>query len=164
MTAITFTPNNSQTPPFSALITMDGVQYTLAITWNVFGQRWYTNLYALDGTLVFCKALVGSPNAVTVESAVWADGYVAITTSAPHNFRIGTEAQITIIGCAPGVLNGTILCSVTGPDTFIFPLAADPGPATALGTAGFVTNIAAGYFQASTLAYYEGSQQLVVTP
>jgi len=40
-----FVPNN--VAPFSFQPTLDGQVYTVRVTWNVFGQRWYVNLYDL---------------------------------------------------------------------------------------------------------------------
>lgn len=48
--------------PFSFLATLDGGQYNVVITWNLFGRRFYINVYSATGAdpLVMCRALVGS--------------------------------------------------------------------------------------------------------
>ena len=63
MTVIPFTPNNISAFQFQP--TLDGVVYTATVTWNVSGQRWYLNLYTVGGVLVFCRALIASPDGVT---------------------------------------------------------------------------------------------------
>ena len=47
--------------PFQFQATLDGVIYTVIVTWNLFGQRYYINIYALDGTWIVTLPLVGSP-------------------------------------------------------------------------------------------------------
>lgn len=59
MTVIPFAP--SRLAPFQFSPTLDGEVYSAVVTWNLFGRRYYLNLYALDGTLVTCRAMVGSP-------------------------------------------------------------------------------------------------------
>lgn len=60
MTTYQFTPNT--VAPFQFQPTLDDSVYTVIVTWNLFGQRWYINLYALDGSLVVCTPNVGSPD------------------------------------------------------------------------------------------------------
>ena len=47
-----FTPAANQSPPFQFLPTLDKQQYSVTTTWNMFGQRWYINVYSLSGGLV----------------------------------------------------------------------------------------------------------------
>ncbi len=58
-TLVLFTP--STTSPFTFQPTLDGTNYTAAVTWNLSGQRWYFNLYTLAGDLVVALPLIGSP-------------------------------------------------------------------------------------------------------
>ena len=60
MTTFPFIP--SSTTPFEFQPTLDGLQYTAFVKWNVFGRRYYLELYQLDGTRVLTIALIGSPN------------------------------------------------------------------------------------------------------
>ena len=59
MTTIPFNPSATANTQFTA--TLDGVDYTVIVNWNLFGQRYYINIYTLQGTLVLCIALIGSP-------------------------------------------------------------------------------------------------------
>ncbi len=61
MTVIPFTPNNSNSPPFSAIFSLDGTDYAANVTWNIAGQRWYLSLYDQSGNNVWTGALIGSP-------------------------------------------------------------------------------------------------------
>lgn len=60
-TLISFAPNNSASPPFSATVTLDNVSYQLIVTWNIAGQRWYASLQDQSGVAIWTGALVGSP-------------------------------------------------------------------------------------------------------
>ena len=61
MTTLTqFTPTINQN--FSFVPTLDGAQYNVQVTWNLFGQRWVINVYTLGGALVMQKPLRGSPD------------------------------------------------------------------------------------------------------
>lgn len=60
-TLVAFQPNNSASPPFRAVFTLDGATYTGAATWNVMAQRWYFTLSDQNGNVVWNGALVGSP-------------------------------------------------------------------------------------------------------
>lgn len=51
----------SPTAPFTFQPTLDDVQYSAVVTWNLFGRRLYLNLYALDGTRLLTCAVVASP-------------------------------------------------------------------------------------------------------
>jgi len=69
-----FTPTNSG--PFQFSPTLDGQVYTVIVTWNVEGQRYYINIYTLTSTLVVCKSLVASPQNYDI-SLTW--GYFTST-------------------------------------------------------------------------------------
>ena len=59
MTTYDFQP--SSTTPFQFQPTLDGSVYTVIVTWNLAGARYYINVYALDGTLIVSLPRVGSP-------------------------------------------------------------------------------------------------------
>ena len=58
-TYVQFVP--SPQSPFQFQATLDSSTYTVIVTWNLFGQRYYINLYALDGTWIVALPLIGSP-------------------------------------------------------------------------------------------------------
>jgi len=53
--------NTNSNPPFSAQMTLDGVSYTGAVTWNIAGQRWYLTLTDQSGSVLWSGGLIGSP-------------------------------------------------------------------------------------------------------
>ncbi len=60
ITYVAFNP--SATSNFQFQVTFDGSDYTVIVNWNLFGQRYYVNVYALTGELIVCLPLIGSPN------------------------------------------------------------------------------------------------------
>ena len=61
MTTIAFAPNNSIAPPFQALVTLDGVSYSMITMWNFYAGRWYVMLQDQSGNVVQNMPLIGSP-------------------------------------------------------------------------------------------------------
>jgi hypothetical protein len=60
MTTLTqFAPTINQN--FSFQPTLDGQQYNVVVTWNLFGMRWVINVYTLQNVLILQKPLTGSP-------------------------------------------------------------------------------------------------------
>lgn len=60
MTTFTdFVPSN--VAPFQFTAELDGEAYTVITTYNLFGQRYYVNIYAPDGARILTKPMIGSP-------------------------------------------------------------------------------------------------------
>ena len=49
------------TGPFQFQATLDGTQYNIVVTYNVYGQRYYVNIYSTQGALIVARPMVGSP-------------------------------------------------------------------------------------------------------
>jgi len=47
--------------PFQFGATLDGQNYICNVTWNLWAQRWYLNIYTQTATLVMARALIASP-------------------------------------------------------------------------------------------------------
>ena len=133
------------------------------MTWGLFRRGYVVNCVALDGSLVFAVPLIGSPVGINLQSLSWANGTATATAAAPHGYAPGSTVRLAIAGCAPDAFNGTVDALVVDPLNFSWPLAANPGPATAFGTASRNLNIAGGYF-ASTLVYRAANGQFEVSP
>lgn len=58
---IQLTLSKTSTPPFQALVTLDGQAYNLIVKWNLAAQRWYLSLTDQAGNVAWNGALVGSP-------------------------------------------------------------------------------------------------------
>ncbi len=57
-----FTPSATATPPFQFTAELDDVDYTIYVTWNVYGQNWYITAYNSDGVRVRTEPLIASPD------------------------------------------------------------------------------------------------------
>jgi hypothetical protein len=57
---VPFTPSASTNFRFQA--TLDGTVYNVIVNWNLFGQRYYVNIYDLTNVRVLTIPLIGSPN------------------------------------------------------------------------------------------------------
>lgn len=148
-----------QPPPLGAFTfqpTLDGAPATATVTWNLFGQRWYVNLFRLDGSRVFTLPLIESPLASNLEALAWAHGFATAATLAPHGVAVGTTAALVVEGCAPDGFNGEVLALALDRTTLQWPLVADPGPVTAVGSVARTINMAGGYFRSSSLAFRNG--------
>lgn len=161
VTYINFVPSLLVAPQFQ--VTLDGAIYTVIMTWNLSAQRYYLNIYSLGGTLILCRVLTGSPVGSKIQSASWKNGSVTIETSKPHKLMENATVRLTIVGMTPDTLNGSVLAFITGPTTFTYPLAADPGATTIFGTAEQNLNLVAGLF-ASTLVFRTANSQFEVSP
>lgn len=160
MTVFSFAP--SQESPFTFEPTLDGNVYSGVVTWILFGQRYYLNLYALDGTLVTCCALVASPGGLNVLSANWANGTVMLATTVPHGYRVGDLIRLRISGMTPAGYDGAFSCAITGPSGLSYPMAIDPGAATGFGSVSYDVDLVSGYFTTSTLVFR--NKQFEVNP
>lgn len=58
-TYIDFAP--SAYAPFQFQATLDNNVYTVVVTWNLMGQRYYVNVYDLGGGWIFTLPQIGSP-------------------------------------------------------------------------------------------------------
>jgi hypothetical protein len=162
----------SRVAAFQFQPTLDGEPYTVVVTWNLFGQRFYVNVTALDGTLVCARPLIGSPTGIAIETLSFDEvtGLVTATTSVPHGYKIGTVVGLTVSGASPAAYNGLVDALISGPDTFTYSLSANPGTATAPGAASYDVDLIGGMTDSagnpftSTLVFRQQSQQFEVNP
>lgn len=151
------------TAPFQFNPTLDGQVCSARVPWSLFGQRYYLELSALDGTVIFNKALVGSPIGVAIQSATWYNGHVHMKTEGPHGYHVGLTLDLTISGCVPDTFNGLKRCLAVAADEFIFDAQAFPGIPIQLGRVDYNINLVWGYFGQSTLVFREPSRQFEVS-
>jgi len=151
------------TAAFQFTPTLDGQQYTAVVTWNMVGRRYYISLFALNGIRILTLPVIGSVDAIPVQSASWANGFVTVVTEQPHGYILHDTVELTLSGMAPDAYNGTTQALITGQNEFQFPLNADPGDPTKLGIVNYNINITAGYFSSTSLVFRESSQQFEVS-
>lgn len=163
-----FTP--SPAAPFQFQPTLDGAVYNASVPWLFFGSRYYLSLSSVSGTTIWYGAVVGSPTGVALSALSWANGIVSARTALPHGYKVAATVLLAIDGSTPAAYDGTFPCLITGPTTFSYALASDPGPGTVLGTAQYDVNLIGGVPNAngvpfaSTLVFRQSSQQFEVSP
>ena len=168
MTIFPFTPSTAAVFSFSP--TLDGQVYNATVPWLIFGSRYYLSLSSPGGDQIWYGGLVGSPSGFSIASLAWANGIVAAQTVVPHGYKVATTVELTIDGCAPAAYDGLYPCLITGPSSFSYMLASNPGIASVLGTAAFNINLIGGVPNASgapfssTLVFRESSQQFEASP
>lgn len=159
---VDFRPSSSA--PFQFNATLDGVVHTVIATWNLYGRRFYVNVYDLAGTLVTARPLIGSPTGISIQGLSWSRGVATLLTKTPHDFPVGAVLDLSVAGMLPAAYNGTYRCAVQDANTVTYPLATNPGDASLFGNVSYDINLVAGYFSPSTLVYREAARQFEVRP
>lgn len=69
---------------------MNDVDYTVTTTWNVYGQRWYINIYDSDGTRLKTQPMIASPlsDDIPLAPALFGSNGTLIYREASNNFEI----------------------------------------------------------------------------
>jgi len=71
---------------------------------------------------------------LTITSAIWAASIVTVTTATPiPNAAVGDVVKFYLYGFIPTAYNGLFNCTITGPSTFTYPLAINPGTVSTTG-------------------------------
>lgn len=89
-TYIQFTPSSTSNPPFQFTATMSGVDYTVNVSWNVFGQRWYLDIYDLDGTRLRTQPMIASPlsNDIYLAPTIFGSNGTLLYREDTNNFEV----------------------------------------------------------------------------
>jgi hypothetical protein len=160
ITYIDFVPSAITAPQFQ--VQLDGNTYNVVLTVNLSGQRYYVSIYQLDGTLVVCQPLYGSPVGIPILSSSWANGTVSIVTGvANHGLAKNSTVNLTISGMSPDAYNGQYECFVTSRIGFSYDLSADPGQSVMQGSANQNFSLTQGYFT-DQLIYRQANSQFEV--
>lgn len=72
--------------------------------------------------------------AKTLNTLSWSGNVVTGTTVSPHGWTNGDVVLATIAGASPAGYNGTFSITITGANTFTYPLTPNPGSETVPGT------------------------------
>jgi hypothetical protein len=77
---------------------------------------------------------------VSFQTIAWAGGVVTATLAAgsPHGYPIGAIVKLSVQSVAPAGYNGIFACTITGVNTFTYPLTTNPGA----GSGGYYTRLA----------------------
>jgi hypothetical protein len=157
-----FSPSALQNVTFQPVLGQ--ATYSAVVTWNVFGQRWYLNLSDSNGNLVISTAVVSSQDPQGIASISWLNNLVTVTTVNPHWLPVGSKVLVYLSGNTPTGYNGLYTVTITGPSSFTFTLATNPGASVVQGSFGGVVDLSAGLVPGSMLLYYAATQQFATTP
>jgi hypothetical protein len=148
-----FVPSNVAAPSFQA--TLDKDLYAVSVTWNVSSQRYFVNVYSAGAALVMSVPLTVSPKGVELAALDWdANQRVVVAQLKDPWWRdAGQIVRYTIEDCEPDTFNGTFDCLTITPNSFSFPMIANPGQAKVLGSVNRYLNMLAPWFKTSTMIY-----------
>ena len=175
MTTITsFSPSATANPPFQFQPTLDGEQYIVTATFNVFGNRWYINISDLSGNLILSRPMTGSPPKIQA-SLTWADWMATASLTSAHNVPIGAVVSIDVTDTGL-TYDGTWRAWAVDPMTLAFTLQTDPGQYGITGNVAqdvnLIANTPSSYdssgnpatFFSSSLIFRFAQQQFEVNP
>ena len=97
--------------------------------------------------------------AKSISTIAWATGTVTVTLSAAHGWTNGSSVPVLISGVAPAGYNGAYTATVTGTNTFTYPLTSNPGTATTMGSVKTV--VANEISQMNTSYWAQGTSRAV---
>lgn len=97
--------------------------------------------------------------AKSISTIAWATGTVTVTLSAAHGWTNGSSVPVLISGVAPAGYNGAYTATVTGTNTFTYPLTSNPGTATTMGSVKTV--VANEITQMNTSYWAQGTSRAV---
>ena len=157
-TIIPFTPTNLA--PFTFGPVLDGQPYNAIVTWALWGQRPYLNLFSASGPLVVTKAIVSSLDPVSTPLTTIRGSYLASVVPVESPSYIDINWSVSSIN----VPSGTTLGAVTPSG-----LVRLSQPALVTGTDqtasfSFVFDLIAGYGFDSTMVFNESSMSFIITP
>jgi len=155
-TFVDFAP--SSTEPFQFQPTLNGVQYTVIVTSNVFREGYYINVYDLSNNLIICRSLAQSGPTLRC-SLTWDENVATAVCQVPHNVPISNVVYLRISQTNNSGFDGTYLGLAVDEDTMTFDLATNPNqPVAILGTLSFDLDLLGGY-NIGSLYFHDDTQQ-----
>lgn len=173
-TVVPFSPSATANPPFQFQPTLDGAQYIVTTTFNIFGNRWYINIFDLSGNLILARPMTGSPPKIQA-SLTWENWLATASLTSAHNVPIGAVVNIDVTDTAL-TYDGTWRAWAVDPMTLAFTLQTDPGQYGTTGNVAqdvnLIANTPSSYdrdgnpltFFSSSLIFRTGQQQFEVSP
>ena len=86
-TFIPFSPVGLGTP-FLFSVTLDGLPYTIAVTWNLYRQGFYISVRDQNNTLVLTRPMTASPPALPLAAPAQLEAVTSITWSADNGGQL----------------------------------------------------------------------------
>ncbi len=160
-TFVNFAPSTTSVFTFQAQLA--GVQYTVSVKWNVFGQRYYVVVSDLSGNVLINRPLIACGPQFTV-LLTWADGVATAATVGAHNVPVGSVANAWVSRTGSGFDGGYQVLATT-PTILIYPLASNPNTASpATGALGFNLNLVESIIAGGYLLFRYETQQFEFGP
>lgn len=154
-TFVDFVPSTASAFQFQP--TLAGNPYNVTVTWNIFGQRYYINLYDLSGNLLLCRAMCSSGPTLQA-SFGWVDGYAVATTTIPHSVPIGGVAKV-VVSRTSTTFDGTVQALSTGANTLAYLMSIAPAVALPVsGAVNFALNLVEGLGLGFMLYHFDTQQ------
>jgi len=155
-TFVDFAPTGTE--PFQFQPTLNGTQYTAVITWNIFREGYYLNLYDLSNNLIVCEAMTESGSMLRC-SLTWADNIATAVCQVPHNVPLAAVSYLRISQSGGSKYDGAYLGTAVDEFTMAFDLPENPDqPVAILGTLSFDLDLLGGYGIGS-LYFHADTQQ-----
>jgi hypothetical protein len=156
-TFVDFTPSSTEPFQFQPAL-LDGTQYTVIVTSNMFREGYYINVYDLSNNLIVCKAMAESGPTFRV-SLTWDSGIVTAAAQVPFNVPIGEVANLRISQSNDSPFDGEYEGLAIDTDTMTFPLATNPQQSIPIAaTLSFDVDLLAGY-NIGSLYFHDDTQQ-----
>jgi hypothetical protein len=159
-TFVTFTPSTNSV--FSFQPSLNGTLYNVTVTWNIFGQRFYVNVYDLSNNLILARALVSSGPTLQA-SFTWANGWAQAQCTNPHNVPVGRVVTINVSQTG-GVFDGDFSALVNGNHRLTWQTSNPNAPTVVNGNVNFSWNLILGYVAGAYLLYHFDTQQFEFGP
>lgn len=155
-TFVDFTPSTQAAFTFQA--TLANQDYTIVVTWNLAGQRYYLNVYDLSQNLICSEPLIPTGPQIAAQFT-WALGIANATTLTPHNVPIGQVAAV-YISQTDTAFDGQVQVLSTGPNTLTYAMKTNPNESNPIsGQVNFTLNLVQSYIPGAYFLYQYDSQQ-----
>jgi hypothetical protein len=151
-TYIPFVPSNVNAPRIA--LQLDWQDITMIPTWNVAAQRYFINLFTVDGVWICTVPMIETAPGQRVLAMTYDDaqGVLVGRMENPMWRSTGQIVDYTLEDFTPTAINGMQQCLTLADQRFSF-AAPNPGVISVMGYASRYENMVAGYFQYSTLIY-----------
>jgi len=80
---------------------LDGNPYNIVVTWNIYGLRWYINIYTTQGALVYATPLVESPDGYDISMVNGVFATTLVFRDSAQRFEINDAPTPSV----PGAIN-----------------------------------------------------------
>jgi hypothetical protein len=80
--------------PFTFTVILDGIEYAAKVTWNIFGLRYYLNLYSSQGEMILSRSIVPSPDNYDISIVGNMFTSALVFRNSSQNFEVWPSLQV----------------------------------------------------------------------